>query len=69
VTGRDSDELVTVAEAARRLNVTSNAIYKLISKRKLDSVVVHFYGRTDVNWIRLYRYVLAGKFSTNRNRR
>ena len=39
-------ELITVEEAAKRLNVTPNAIYKLIYKKKLDDdIVQRFFGR------------------------
>jgi plasmid maintenance system antidote protein VapI len=57
-------ELITVEEAAKRLNVTPNAIYKLIYKKKLDDdIVQRFFGRTNINWTELMRQMEAGKLS------
>jgi excisionase family DNA binding protein len=62
----ESEELITVEETAKRLNVTPNAIYKMISQKKLEGIAKHFYGRTNIDWKKLRRQMDAGKFAGKR---
>jgi excisionase family DNA binding protein len=59
-TSPHTGDLITVEEAAQRLNITANAIYKLISAKKLEGIVKHFFGRTNVDWPKLMERMDAG---------
>jgi hypothetical protein len=61
-----TEELITVTEAARRLSIRPNTFYKHICAGRLDGVVQHFYGRTNVDWPKLLRYMAAGKFDVKK---